>query len=132
MIIVHDEGGLYMDLDFYIAKWDKKLNYYFDFHGFRDKEFDVHVLSTWGYGAIPRHPIIVKHIEVFLHNYHLPMSLKPFNLNPCFWKISGSVLFATGPFFFAMIFSKAVNQEGMQDVLLENPKYHSFILLNTN
>lgn len=41
IMIIHDEGGLYLDMDFYIEEWDHQLNYYFDFYGFRDKEFNV-------------------------------------------------------------------------------------------
>jgi len=37
--IVFDEGGFYIDLDFYIKEWDINVNKVFDFFGFKCNEF---------------------------------------------------------------------------------------------
>lgn len=62
MLIVYDQGGLYLDLDFYIEDWDHKLNYYFDFFGFRETEFKSYHLSTFGFGARPHHEVHAKYL----------------------------------------------------------------------
>lgn len=33
-VVIYEEGGLYLDLDFYLTKWDNQIHYYFDFLGF--------------------------------------------------------------------------------------------------
>lgn len=78
MLIVYNEGGLYLDLDFYIEEWDANLNYYFDFYGLRDIEFYVYYLTTWGFAARSHHEIHSKYLEIFKENYYLPIDKKPF------------------------------------------------------
>lgn len=55
--IIYEEGGFYMDLDFYLTKWDIKINQIFDFFGFKCGEYDSYVLFTWGFLAKAGHPI---------------------------------------------------------------------------
>ncbi|CDW78564.1 UNKNOWN [Stylonychia lemnae] len=123
MLINYDEGGLYLDMDFYIEEWDANLNYYFDFFGFRDREFDVQYFTTWGFGSKPGHIIHKTYLEIFNDFTQMDAAKRPYFINECMYKAVGAVLFKTGPFYYGKIFSKFNNLEGNQDVLIENPTY---------
>jgi hypothetical protein len=75
MLITHEEGGLYMDLDFVISEWDSQIHHYFDFFGIDDYWVDINktVLATWGFAVKPGHEIIAAHLRMFRDTFDKPV-----------------------------------------------------------
>ncbi|CDW71395.1 UNKNOWN [Stylonychia lemnae] len=105
MAINYEEGGFYIDLDFYLDKWDIQIHKYFDFFGFRCVEFNNHyTLFTWGFLSKPAHYIHKIYLDLFKKNYLLQkqgnLVKKPIHLMQCHIISRGSTLFDTGPYFY--------------------------------
>ena len=72
MAINYEEGGFYIDLDFWLKEWDININKIFDFFGFKCGEYvDSYVLFTWGFLSRPKHDIHLNYLNTFKHNYLL-------------------------------------------------------------
>lgn len=71
MAIIYEEGGFYIDLDFWLEEWDINIHRIFDFFGFKYLEFGNYVLTTWGFLSRSNHPIHKNYIDEFKKNYKL-------------------------------------------------------------
>lgn len=105
MAIIYEEGGFYIDLDFWLKEWDIRINKIFDFFGFKCGEYvDSFVLFTWGFLSRPHHDIHLNYLTEFKKNYLMQKQKeskgKPLHLFPCWVVTSGSTLYDTGPYFY--------------------------------
>lgn len=108
-----------MDLDCVIKEWSDDFHYYFDFLSWSEKIFDfrvkliifsfLQILTNWSWIQRANHEISQKYLDLYLHNYFLPMEDKPFNIQHCQSKTAGSVLYETGNYVFSLVYYMAQN-----------------------
>ena len=91
-----------MDLDFFVTEWNKDLHHLFDFVAFSPKEFGHIMVNNWGFMAKAGHPVVRRYLDKYKENY-LAVD-KPFNLKRCYWDLSATTLYDTGPYFATMNF----------------------------
>lgn len=107
VIIALDEGGLYLDLDFFIEDWSIELNHLFDFVGFGTHDFGLGhaVTNNMGFMAKPHHPVSYKYLQLIYDQiYHNDPANRTFNKFDCWNGIAGVTIYDTGPFTFAVGF----------------------------
>jgi len=70
MIIILDEGGLYLDIDSYIKSFDDSWIYYFDSIFWKDVlRFRNLVLFNYQFLAKPHHPVTYEYLRLFRESY---------------------------------------------------------------
>ena len=122
MLIVIEEGGFYLDLDFYLESWDQNMMHYFDFFSFRDRVANgFEVVGTWGFGAKPHHEVVIGHLAMFKENFIKPVAKRNLGTNTCFHMIAEHTYYATGPVHFGIVYYKHHHKNGNQDIVFLNP-----------
>ncbi|CDW84632.1 UNKNOWN [Stylonychia lemnae] len=114
MIIMNDEGGLYLDIDSYFASFDDDWLYYFDSIFWKDRlRFDSLVLFNYQFLSKPNHPVSQEYLKLFKISYTNPEHLKK-----CYIKTKGITLWETGPFIFTIAFILGAQKNGNRDFVM--------------
>eukprot|EP00347_Sterkiella_histriomuscorum_P019312 403342133 len=121
MAIMYEEGGFYIDMDFYLFKWDANVNRVFDFFGISQSQFQSYtdVLFNWGFLARPKHDIIKNFLDFYMENQRLARmtsdprkkSEKQMWMQPCQKETFASILFDTGPYQFDWAYFKFIREQ---------------------
>lgn len=108
VIIAYDEGGLYLDLDFYINAWSTELHYLFDLVGFATPEHGHALINNMGFMAKPKHPVAIQYLKyVYDQIYEDNPDQRILNKEECWDGLAGVTLYDTGPALFATSFYHA-------------------------
>ncbi|CDW71225.1 UNKNOWN [Stylonychia lemnae] len=124
-IIVKENGGVYLDNDYYFESWDYNINYYFDFLGVQmGVTPTLRGINNAFFAAKQDHPIIQNYFTLMMDVFKFEDEEKerPLFLNSCSFRTTASTIFGTGPPIISLAAMNFINQSGNQDIIV-NKEY---------
>jgi hypothetical protein len=132
LLPLREYGGIYLDIDISIEKWDSNIHHYFDYFtyanidGYDNLEGEptfIHELHPGNdmMSARPNHPITTNYIQSIIQNVWAPYHLRPLQFQRCYEDLSKMVIFQTGPLKHSEMYYKYANT--FEDNSYENYDY---------
>ena len=116
-LVLYENGGFYMDMDYFVREFDNEILYYFDSIHTREDYYSQTVFNTYGLLVAPYHQEVKVYLDL-VRQSNIEKRLKHVHMTKCLHRSKEITFWDTGSYMISAAFVKSLGMNQTQDAML--------------